>query len=147
MLYTEAIHKAMKIAYDAHHGQVDKSGVPYIFHPMHLAEQMDTEEEIIAALLHDVVEDSDITLNDLEKAGFSPLVLEAVSLLTHLSEDNYLDYVRRMKKNPLARKIKLADLMHNSNISRLVGIEEATRARLERYQAAQAILAAEQQQE
>ena len=77
MVYSELTKKAMNIAYDAHHGQYDKGGVPFIFHPIHLAEQMETEEECIVALLHDVVEDSDVTFEELEKE-FSNEVIDAL---------------------------------------------------------------------
>ena len=82
MVYTKNTRKAMNIAYNAHMGQYDKSGIPYIFHPMHLAEQMDTEEECIVALLHDVVEDTDVTFEELEKE-FSNTVIDALKLMTH----------------------------------------------------------------
>jgi (p)ppGpp synthase/HD superfamily hydrolase len=117
-LYTPLINTALRIAYGAHHGQVDKSGAPYIFHPAHLAERMDTEEEIIVALLHDVVEDSSVTIDELAAEGFSPAVIDALRLLTHDPETAYLDYVRAIKDNPLAKKVKLADLKHNSDVTR-----------------------------
>ena len=82
MVYTENTNKAMILAYNAHMGQLDKSGIPYIYHPIHLAEQMDTEEECICALLHDVVEDTDVTFEELEKI-FSKTVIDALKLLTH----------------------------------------------------------------
>lgn len=119
MIYTEQTKKAMILAYNAHLGQKDKSGVPYIYHPIHLAEQMDTEEECIVALLHDVVEDTDVTFAELEK-DFSSTVIEALKLLTHDKSIDYMDYVRKIKENPLAKKVKLADLHHNSDPSRAV---------------------------
>ena len=122
MIYTELTNKAMKIAYEAHNGQVDKGGVPYIFHPYHLAEQMDDEISTCAALLHDVVEDTDVTFEDLEK-HFPPEVMEVLKLLTHADDEDYYVYVRRLKDNPIAKKIKLADIAHNSDQSRLVGTD------------------------
>ena len=113
----------MKIAYEAHHGQVDKGGSPYIFHPYHLAEQMDDEISTCAALLHDVVEDTDITFADLEK-DFPPDVINVLKLLTHADDEEYYVYVRRLKDNPIAKKIKLADIAHNSDQSRLVGTDK-----------------------
>lgn len=118
MIYTDQTTKAMQIAYEAHHGQVDKAGVPYILHPVHLAEQMETEAECIVALLHDVVEDTDITLIQLEKE-FPEEVVQAIKLLSHDESVDYMDYVSELKKNPIARKVKLADLIHNSDRSRL----------------------------
>lgn len=117
-LYTALIYKALNIAYAAHQGQFDKSGVPYIFHPAYLASQMDTEDEIIVALLHDIVEDTAVTFDDLERDSFPVSVIDALRLLTHDDSEEYLSYVKRIKGNPLAAKIKLADLRHNSNPTR-----------------------------
>jgi (p)ppGpp synthase/HD superfamily hydrolase len=118
MIYTALTCEAMKLAYAAHHGQVDKSGIPYIFHPIHLAEQMQDEYTTCVALLHDVVEDTDVTLEELAKV-FPPEVVEAVRLMTHGKDEPYLDYVRRVKENPIAKVVKLADLRHNSDESRM----------------------------
>lgn len=118
MIYTQLVNKALRIAYDAHHGQMDHGGIPYIFHPMHLAEQMDDEISVCAALLHDVVEDTKVTIKELER-DFPPEIIEIVKLLTHDKSVDYFDYVRNLKKNPIARKIKLADLAHNSDETRL----------------------------
>ncbi len=123
MIYTELTNKAMKIAYEAHHGQVDKGGIPYIFHPYHLAEQMDDEISTCAALLHDVVEDTNVTFEELENE-FPPAVIEVLKLLTHEDDEDYYVYVSRLKDNPVARKIKLADIAHNSDQSRLVGTDK-----------------------
>ncbi|MBQ9156265.1 MAG: HD domain-containing protein [Eubacterium sp.] len=117
MIYTPMTVKAMKIAYDAHHRQLDKNGVPYIFHPIHLAEQMDDEISCTVALLHDVVEDTDKTLDEL-KEEFPKEVTDAVALMTHDENTDYFDYVRGIKGNPYATKVKLADLAHNSDPSR-----------------------------
>ena len=122
MIYTALTIKAMSIAYDAHHGQRDKSGVPYIFHPLHLAEQMEDEISCCAALLHDVVEDTDITLEQLAKE-FPAEVVEAVRLLTHDPDTDYFDYVRAIKCSPIAIKVKLADLTHNMDANRFAGVE------------------------
>lgn len=143
MIYTPLTIKAMKIAYDAHQGQFDKSGVPYIFHPYHLAEQMDDEISCAAALLHDVVEDTDVTLEDLKKE-FPTEVTDAISLLTHNESDEYLDYVRKLKNNPVAKKVKLADLTHNSDDTRnalgTVTAPEKRQMQLEKYAKAKKIL-------
>lgn len=120
MIYTEMTIKAMKIAYDAHEGQLDYNGVPYIFHPYHLAEQMDDEISCTAALLHDVVEDTAVTIEELEKA-FPPEVVEVVKLLTHDDATDYYDYIVKIAANPLAKKVKLADLAHNSDQTRCIG--------------------------
>ena len=122
MVYTPLTAKAMQISYQAHHGQTDKVGVPYIFHPIHLAEQMNDEISCCVALLHDVVEDTHITLEDLSKE-FPPQVVEAVALLTHPEGMDYFDYVHQTATNPVAKKVKLADLAHNSDQSRCIGAE------------------------
>lgn len=140
MIYTELSKKAMLIAYHAHRDHVDKGGMPYIFHPLHLAEQMDTEYSVITALLHDVIEDSDISLEDLKAEGFPEPILEALSLLTHEKQVPYLEYIQRLKGNELARKIKLADLTHNSDVSRLSVQDDSSRQRFEKYQRAIALL-------
>ena len=131
MIYTELTKKAMKIAYDAHHGQLDKGGLPYVFHPWHLAEQMDDEISTIAALLHDVVEDTDWTLEQLEAEGFPPESMEALGLLTHPEGQPYMEYVAGLRHNPVAVKVKLADLRHNSDFTRLSAVTAGLRARLE----------------
>ena len=120
MIYTEMTIKAMKIAYDAHMGQLDYNGVPYIFHPYHLAEQMDDEISCTVALLHDVVEDTSITLDDLEQM-FPKQVVEIVMLLTHDEKVDYFEYIRKIKTNAIATKVKLADIKHNSNEARSLG--------------------------
>ena len=130
----------MRIAYDAHHGQVDKGGLPYIFHPMHLAEAMEDEISCCAALLHDVVEDTDVTMEDLAKE-FPDEVIEVLKLLTHPKEVPYFDYVRNIKGNPIAVKIKLADIAHNSDQSRCPNLTREQLAYFQsKYQKARAIL-------
>lgn len=134
--------KAMVIAYQAHKDKLDKSGIPYIFHPLHLAEQMKTEEAVIVALLHDVVEDTDWSMDDLVQEGFSKDVISALELLTHNKDTDYLEYVRQIKQssNPYAIAVKLADLRHNSDTSRLDHIDEDTMKRIEKYAEAIGIL-------
>ena len=122
MIYTEMTIRAMKTAYAAHEGQLDYNGVPYIFHPYHLAEQMDDEISCTVALLHDVVEDTSVTFAELEQL-FPAQVMEAVRLLTHDDNDDYFDYVRRIRQNPVAVKVKLADLAHNSDRTRCIGAD------------------------
>lgn len=131
--YTALTRKAMRICYAAHEGQVDKSGVPYVFHPIHLAERMETEEEICTALLHDVVEDTKWTLAELEAEGFPVSVLEAVRLLTREKDVPYMSYIERLSGNRIARKVKLADLEHNSDLTRLIEVTERDLRRQEKY--------------
>ena len=145
MIYTPMTKQAMILAYAAHHGQLDKSGIPYILHPVHLAEQMDDEISCCVALLHDTVEDTDVTLEDLAKI-FPAEVVDAVSLLTHREGVPYFDYVRAIKANPVAIKVKLADLAHNGDQSRCVGTDitpERMAAWKEKYAKARAILTEE----
>jgi len=140
MLYTPLTNKALQIAYAAHHGQVDKGGLPYIFHPYHLAEQMEDEISCCAALLHDVVEDTAVTMEDLERE-FPPEVIEVLKLLTHKDDVPYFDYVRSIKANPIAVKIKLADIAHNSDQSRCTNLTEQQLAYFRnKYDKAKAIL-------
>ncbi len=142
MIYTEATKKAMRIAFEAHRGQLDRAGIDYVNHPLHLAEQMETEDETCAALLHDVVEDSDWTLEQLREEGIPEAAVEAVALLTHDERVPYLDYVAATRENPIAVKVKLADLAHNSDLGRLADVTEADRERLQRYEAARKLLLA-----
>lgn len=145
MIYTPLTRKATMIAYAAHDGQKDKSGLPYIFHPWHLAESMTDEASTIAALLHDVAEDTDVTLADLAREGFSEEVMEALRLLTHDKAVPYMDYVRALAHNPIARKVKLADLAHNSDTTRLDILPPGAEQKLALYREATAYLFALEQ--
>ena len=138
MIYTELTIRAMNLAYNAHHGQFDKGGVPYIFHPIHLAESMDDEISTCVALLHDTVEDTDVTLEELARE-FPKEVVEAVALLTHDENVEYFDYVRMIKTNPIATKVKLADLAHNGDPKRICNQGNQERRRV-KYAAARKIL-------
>lgn len=141
MIYTKLTRRAMLIAYNAHSGQYDKAGYPYICHPMHVAESMTDEDTCVAALLHDVVEDTHVTIEDLHAAGFTEKQIEAVDLLTHRSTESYDEYVRRIKDNRIAKAVKLADLEHNSDITRLDHANQNEIKRLqEKYEKAKAIL-------
>ena len=145
MIYTELTNKAMRIAYSAHHGQADYNGIPYIFHPIHLAEQMEDEISCCAALLHDVVEDTAVTMEDLSRE-FPEEVMAVLRLLTHEEGVPYFDYVRKIKTNPIAVRIKLADIAHNSDQTRCVG-SDLTEQQLaywrKKYEKARAILTEE----
>ena len=135
MIYTEFTKKALKLCFKAHVNQVDKTGLPYVFHPFHLAEQMNDEYSTIVALLHDVVEDTEISFEDLEKE-YPIEVIEALKLLTHDPKIDYMDYVKSITKNEIARKVKLADLTHNLDLTRLDIIDEKALKRNEKYQKA-----------
>lgn len=138
MIYTELTKKALRISFEAHKYQTDKIGMPYVYHPFHLAEQMKDEYSTCVALLHDVVEDSETSLNDLIEEGFPKEVTDAIALMTHDERIPYMEYVAEIKNNPIARVVKLADLRHNSDLSRLDKIDEKTNERVKKYE--QAIL-------
>lgn len=114
--------------------------MPYVFHPFHLAEQMQTEETTIVALLHDLVEDSDYSIEDLINMGFSKPITDAITLMTHADDVDYMDYIRAIKDNPIAKTVKLADLNHNSDLTRLDVVDEKALKRREKYQKAIALL-------
>ena len=121
MIYTDLTKLAMKVAFDVHKDQVDISKLPYIYHPIHLAEQMDDEYSVCVALLHDVIEDTDDIIGaiNLLEMGFPEEVVNAVDILTHKDYQTYEEYIEAISKNPLARKVKIADLEHNMDITRL----------------------------
>lgn len=136
MIYTEMAKKALCLSFNAHKEQVDKSGTPYVYHPFHLAEQMDSKEAVAVALLHDVVEDTNYTIDDIISMGFPKSVTDALALMTHDESVPYMDYVAKIKSNTIAKAVKLADLRHNSDISRLDIVDEKAIKRLKKYAAA-----------
>lgn len=140
MIYTPLTKKAMKIAFEAHKEQIDKSGMPYIYHPIHLAEQMVDEATTCVALLHDVVEDTETTFEALEREGFTAEIIEALKLLTHNDAVPYMEYVVAIKNNPIAKTVKLADLAHNSDLTRLDVVDEKAVKRVEKYKQAMELL-------
>ena len=133
MFYTPLIKQALDLCFKAHKDQKDKTGLPYIYHPLHLAYNVESEYEIVTALLHDVVEDTNYTFEDLLQMGFPSEVVEALTYLTHDKDVPYIDYVKNIKNNELARTVKLADLRHNSDLSRLDVISEKDRERQKKY--------------
>lgn len=140
MIYTDMTKLALRICFDAHKDQPDRGGLPYVYHPIHLAEQMSDENTIIVALLHDVVEDSGYKLEDLKQRGFSEEILHALTLLTHDKDKPYMEYIAAIRDNPIARTVKLADLEHNCDLSRLAVITPADCERVRKYRNAQAML-------
>ena len=136
MIYTNLTKKALKLCFEAHKEQVDKSGMPYVFHPFHLAEQMTDETTTVVALLHDVVEDTELTFEDIEKQGFGEEIISALKLLTHNDDTPYMDYVTKIKNNKIAIVVKLADLKHNSDLTRLDIVDEKALKRKEKYEKA-----------
>ena len=134
--------RAISIAAEAHAGQKDRAGAPYILHPIRLMIQMDSENAMMAAVLHDVVENSVWTLDDLRKEGFSNEVLNAVDSLTHRDKEgeDYWDYIKRAGSDLIALKVKLAALLDNLNPNRLDKVTEEDEKRFERYRKAQKML-------
>ena len=143
MIYTKMTKAALALCFNAHKDQIDKSGMPYVFHPFHLAEQMSDEKTTIVALLHDVIEDTDYTLDDLSAMGFSKDVLDAIALMTHADDVPYMDYVARIKTNPIAKAVKLSDLRHNSDMTRLDAPTARDVERAEKYKRAIELLTEE----
>lgn len=132
---SKAINFALKIARKAHEGQKDKGGQPYINHPMAVADLVKSQTEKIVALLHDVCEDSDITIDDLRVAGFNDEVLEAVKAITKVDGESYEEYLDRVARNPVATTVKIADMTHNSDLSRIPYPGSKDFERVERYKA------------
>ena len=127
---------ALSIATKAHRGQFDKAGIDYIEHPIFVASQVDSEEERAVALLHDVIEDSSVTAEELLNAGLPETVVTAVQILSKKKGQDYQTYLKTVKSNPLARAVKLADLKHNSDLLRLETITDKDLERLEKYKKA-----------
>lgn len=133
MIYTPKTKQALNLMFEKHKEQKDAAGQPYVFHPFHLAESMDTEDETIVALLHDIIEDTNLTLNDLKKKDFSDTVIKCISILTHDKTEDYFDYIKRISTNKIATKVKIADLKHNTDLSRLDYITEYDKLRNKKY--------------
>ena len=125
MFYSDLTLKAAQISFFAHLEQKDKSNYPYFMHPMTLAFQFNDEESVCVALLHDVIEDhpDQYSFEYLEQQGFPKSIVDALRLLTHDKNVDYIDYVKAIKPNPLARRVKIADLKHNMDISRGGGVK------------------------
>ena len=129
--------KAIEIAVVVHHNQYDKAGKPYILHPLHLMNQLMWDPELAAiAVMHDVVEDSEVTLHYLAEEGFSERVLDALDCLTHLEDEDYDDYITRISYNLDAITVKRKDLQHNSDITRLKGVRPKDFKRIQKYHTA-----------
>ena len=134
--YSTVLEFAMK----KHDGQTDKSGKPYILHPIEVALSLYKESDKIVALLHDVLEDTDATVEDLVSIGLYDCEIDAVKLLTKPHKEDYIHYVRRVAESPIARRVKMADLRHNMDVSRLDVVTERDLARVEQYKKAYRIL-------
>lgn len=131
---------AIALAAHAHYGQKEKNGKPYLFHPLRLMMKMRSEAEMIVAVLHDVVEDTDVTLEDLRNKGYSTEVVKAIDCLTQRGGGSYDQYISRIKSNDLARRVKIADLEDNLDLSRIPRPTDEDLARMQRYRKALASL-------
>ena len=140
MTKTATVEDAISIAAQAHKGQKDKAGAPYLLHPLRMMMRMTSEAAMMAAVLHDVVEDTDWTLERLRQEGFSDEVLEAVDCLTHREGESYEEFVARVRANPMARQVKIADLEDNMNIRRMSRLGAKDLERLEKYHRAWCVL-------
>jgi (p)ppGpp synthase/HD superfamily hydrolase len=136
-MMNEVFEKALRIAIEAHSGQVDKLGKPYILHPLAVASQLDSLELKVVALLHDTIEDTDTTAEELVSKGIPEELVKVVEILTNKKDKTYEDYLRHIKTNPMAVAVKRADLAHNTSPERAMGLNERRRAK---YELAQRIL-------
>ena len=130
------LERAIVIAAEAHAGQVDKAGAPYVLHPLRMMLRLSTSDEMIAAVLHDVVEDCGLSLEMLRADGFSEQVLEAIDSVTRRAEESYEEFVLRAASNSIGRRVKLADLRDNSDLSRIKHPTARDYARVEKYRRA-----------
>ena len=136
MIYTRMTNKAIMIMYEAHKDQLDKSGIPYVFHPWHVAESMKDEKRCTVALLHDVIEDTDVTLDILRQNNFPEDVIEAINVLTKKEDEDYAEYIRNIANNEIATDVKIADLMHNLDKTRVIGEDTIPKIKYELYESA-----------
>ncbi|PQP00743.1 GTP pyrophosphokinase [Pseudomonas frederiksbergensis] len=137
---SQSLERAIAIAAAAHEGQVDKGGAPYILHPLKVMLRVNTLEERIVAVLHDVVEDCGVSLDDLRKEGFSETVLTAIASVTKVPGESYEAFVERAAQNPIGRVVKLADLEENSDLSRIAQPSWEDLERVEKYRRAMGVL-------
>ncbi|ATE77202.1 MULTISPECIES: HD domain-containing protein [Pseudomonas] len=137
---SQSLERAIAIAATAHEGQVDKGGAPYILHPLKVMLRVNTLEERIVAVLHDVVEDCGVSLDDLRKEGFSETVLTAIASVTKVPGESYEAFVERAAQNPIGRVVKLADLEENSDLSRIAQPSWEDLERVEKYRRAMGVL-------
>jgi (p)ppGpp synthase/HD superfamily hydrolase len=139
----ELIEKAISIAVEAHRGQKDKNGKPYILHPISVMGKVETDTEKIVAVLHDVVEDTDWTFDDLKNEGFPAEILVALDCVTKREGELYEEFVKRSGSNPIARRVKMADLEDNMDVRRMLVATEKDFERLKKYRRAWTLLTGE----
>lgn len=140
MSKTAALEDAVAIAALAHQGQTDKAGKPYLLHPLRMMLEMKSETAMIVAVLHDVVEDTDWTLESLRTRGFSEEILTAIDCVTNRSGESYEEFIERVRTNPIAREVKIADLEDNMNVRRIGEIKPKDLERLAKYHRAWLLL-------
>jgi (p)ppGpp synthase/HD superfamily hydrolase len=128
----DSVETAVQMALDAHEGQTDKSGGTYILHPLRLMQKVETREEKMVALLHDVVEDSERTFEDLEEE-FSEEIISAVKSMTKKDGETYKEFIQRARQNDIAREVKKADIRDNLNVERLEELEDSDLQRIKKY--------------
>lgn len=134
--YNEQFQIALELAVEKHKNQTDKAGNPYILHPLHVMENVNSKEGKIVAILHDIIEDTDVTEDYLLKIGLSKRIVDAVVALTRSKGMDYQEYIKNLSSNPLAKEVKLADLEHNMDLKRLPTLEEKDLERNRKYQIA-----------
>ena len=134
--YNEQFQIALELAVEKHKNQTDKAGNPYILHPLHVMENVNSKEGKIVAILHDIIEDTDVTEDYLLKIGLSKRIVDAVVALTRSEDIDYQEYIKTLSSNPLAKEVKLADLEHNMDLKRLPTLEEKDLDRNRKYQIA-----------
>ena len=134
--YNEQFQIALELAVEKHKNQTDKAGNPYILHPLHVMENVNSKEGKIVAILHDIIEDTDITEDYLLKIGLSKRIVDAVVALTRSEDIDYQEYIKNLSSYPLAKEVKLADLEHNMDLKRLPTLEEKDLERNRKYQIA-----------
>ena len=135
MMLSPRVLEALIFATTAHDGQHDRSGMPYILHPINVANQLETEDEIVLGLLHDVVEDTAVSLEEI-RSRFGDRIADALDLLTKRPDEDYMDYIERVATDPMAVRVKLADLTHNMDPNRHKNPDEWDFEHLERYKKA-----------
>ena len=134
------LEDAIRLAVEAHRGQLDKFGQPYVLHPFRVMLRLTTETERIVGVLHDVIEDTATTVDDLRQMGYSEEILQALDGVTKREGESYEDFVQRSKGNPISRRVKLADLEDNMDIRRLPAVTARDLERLARYRKAWTVL-------
>ena len=134
------LEKAIKIALEAHKGQIDKAGKPYILHPLRLMVDVESEIEMISAVLHDVLEDSHFSVEDLKKEGIADEAIEIIQCLTKQSNESYEDFIKRIFLNKRAAQVKIKDIQDNMNIARLDNVKQKDLERLAKYHNALMVL-------